>query len=53
MAHEQMNDPMPQAEAAAATGESDQTVLEEFSIVELEERLEFEAWCDYDCSCPG
>lgn len=27
----------------------DQT-LEEFSIMELDERLEFVAWCD-DCSC--
>ena len=25
-------------------------LLEEFSITELEQRLEFEAWCD-DCSC--
>jgi hypothetical protein len=24
--------------------------LEEFSIMELDERLEFVAWCD-DCSC--
>jgi len=27
-----------------------QTTLEEFSIMELDERLEFVAWCD-DCSC--
>lgn len=25
-------------------------LLDEFSITELEQRLEFEAWCD-DCSC--
>lgn len=25
--------------------------LEEFSVMELDERLEFVAWCD-DCSCP-
>ena len=25
-------------------------LLEEFSITELEQRLEFEAWCD-DCTC--
>ena len=25
--------------------------LEEFSIMELDERLEFVAWCD-NCSCP-
>ena len=28
-------------------------LLEEFSITELEDRLEFEAWCDKNCSCPG
>jgi hypothetical protein len=27
-----------------------ETTLEEFSIMELDERLEFVAWCD-DCSC--
>lgn len=26
-------------------------LLEEFSIIELEERLEFESWCDADCQC--
>jgi hypothetical protein len=26
-------------------------LLEEFSIVELEQRLEFEAWCDSNCDC--
>ena len=26
-------------------------LLEEFSITELEQRLEFEAWCDGNCSC--
>lgn len=26
-------------------------LLEEFSIMELEQRLEFEAWCDGNCSC--
>jgi hypothetical protein len=26
------------------------TTLEEFSIMELDERLEFVAWCD-NCSC--
>lgn len=26
-------------------------LLDEFSIMELEERLEFEAWCNTDCSC--
>lgn len=29
-------------------------LLDEFSITELEERLEFEAWCDWNCGCgPG
>jgi hypothetical protein len=28
--------------------------LEEFSIMELEQRLEFEAWCDGNCNdCTG
>lgn len=27
-------------------------LLEEFSITELEDRLEFEAWCDKNCTCP-
>ncbi|HMG35497.1 MAG TPA: hypothetical protein VKM94_16280 [Blastocatellia bacterium] len=27
-----------------------EATLEEFSIMELDERLEFVAWCD-DCSC--
>jgi hypothetical protein len=26
-------------------------LLEEFSITELEQRLEFEAWCDGNCDC--
>ena len=26
-------------------------LLEEFSITELEQRLEFEAWCDGNCGC--
>lgn len=26
-------------------------LLEEFSITELEQRLEFEAWCDWNCGC--
>lgn len=26
-------------------------LLEEFSIMELEQRLEFEAWCDGNCDC--
>lgn len=26
-------------------------LLEEFSITELEQRLEFEAWCDSNCDC--
>ena len=25
-------------------------LLDEFSITELEQRLEFEAWCDWSCS---
>lgn len=25
--------------------------LEEFSIMELDERLEFVAWCDTNCNC--
>ncbi len=28
-------------------------LLEEFSIMELEQRLEFEAWCDGNCPCDG
>lgn len=27
-------------------------LLEEFSITELEDRLEFESWCNNNCSCP-
>jgi hypothetical protein len=27
-------------------------LLDEFSITELEQRLEFEAWCDGNCGCP-
>lgn len=26
-------------------------LLDEFSITELEQRLEFEAWCDWNCRC--
>lgn len=26
-------------------------LLDEFSITELEQRLEFEAWCDWNCGC--
>ena len=26
-------------------------LLDEFSITELEERLEFESWCDGNCGC--
>ena len=26
-------------------------LLDEFSITELEERLEFEAWCNWNCGC--
>jgi hypothetical protein len=26
-------------------------LLDEFSITELEQRLEFEAWCDGNCTC--
>lgn len=26
-------------------------LLEEFSIMELEQRLEFEAWCNGNCDC--
>jgi len=26
-------------------------LLDEFSITELEQRLEFEAWCDGNCGC--
>ena len=26
-------------------------LLEEFSITELEQRLEFEAWCNWNCGC--
>lgn len=26
-------------------------LLEEFSITELEQRLEFEAWCNGNCDC--
>jgi hypothetical protein len=29
---------------------SAQPVLEEFSVVELEERLEFVSWCNISCS---
>jgi hypothetical protein len=28
-------------------------MLEEFSILELDDRLEFVAWCDTNCSCTG
>ena len=26
-------------------------LLDEFSVTELEQRLEFEAWCDWNCGC--
>jgi len=39
----QMKENKPNTEELEAT-------LEEFSIMELDERLEFVAWCD-DCSC--
>ena len=26
-------------------------LLDEFAITELEQRLEFEAWCDGNCGC--
>ena len=29
---------------------TNQPVLEEFSVVELEERLEFVSWCNISCS---
>jgi len=29
---------------------TNQPVMEEFSVVELEERLEFTAWCNGSCS---
>jgi hypothetical protein len=28
-------------------------MLEEFSIFELDDRLEFVAWCDSNCVCTG
>lgn len=28
-----------------------QTDVEEFSIMELDDRLEFVAWCDTNCNC--
>ncbi len=28
-----------------------ENTLEEFSVFELDERLEFVAWCDTNCSC--
>ena len=28
-----------------------ESTLEEFSVFELDERLEFVAWCDTNCSC--
>lgn len=31
----------------------DDDLLEQFSIIELEDRLEFETWCNKNCSCPG
>ena len=30
-----------------------QGTLEEFSIMELDDRLEFVAWCDKNCNCTG
>jgi hypothetical protein len=32
--------------------EQNEELLEEFSIIELEQRLEFEAWCDSNENCP-
>lgn len=29
-----------------------ESLLEEFSIEELDDRLEFTAWCDGNCRCP-
>lgn len=32
---------------------SPDTNVEEFSIMELDDRLEFVAWCDTNCNCKG
>jgi hypothetical protein len=38
-------------DAEAATDQLE--LIEEFSIMELEQRLEFEAWCNFGCdNCP-
>ncbi len=36
-------------ESKDATAEQDQLLLEEVSIMEIEERLEFAPWCDISC----
>jgi hypothetical protein len=40
-------------EAETRELETQSDMLEEFSILELDDRLEFVAWCDTNCSCTG
>jgi len=51
--NETQTKPIPSSEEltaqAVATTDAKTVVMDEFSITELEERLEFEAWCDV---CP-
>jgi hypothetical protein len=35
------------------TTKNPETNIEEFSIMELDERLEFVAWTDTNCNCTG
>ena len=40
-----------QGENAMLEEKTTQESLEEFSIMELDDRLEFVAWCDTNCNC--
>ena len=44
---------MSENNVSANTELNREDLLEEFSIMELEERLEFEAWCDSNTNCPS
>ena len=50
--------PLIQPEESESSSSTDKlldsnAVMEEFSIVELEDRLEFFYWCNGDCGCGG
>jgi hypothetical protein len=49
VSHDWMPDFMSQ-ERLAKTDAEHEAKLQEFLIIELEQRLEFEAWCDSNCN---